>query len=135
MFIETLFNKEFRVIIFTYYLSIQSLIGDVICVQNIWALSLLLIQHDPRFAAFSKIWLLTILRLLPFIQQTNFRTSSKSLGFQSIRIFCNYFFCLPEIRVEIPQFFATDIFEVHFENLQVRRFAAHSKICPQNEGQ
>ena len=34
-------------------------------------------RYGPRFAAFSKIWPSTILRLLPFILRTNFRKSSK----------------------------------------------------------
>ena len=38
-------------------------------------------EKGPRFAAFSKIWLLIILRLLPFILRTNFRRSIKSWGF------------------------------------------------------
>ena len=40
--------------------------------------------YGLRFAAFSKICLLTILRLLPFILQTNFRMRSKSLGLKII---------------------------------------------------
>ena len=34
----------------------------------------------PRFAAFLKIWPLTILRFMPFFLRTNFRMSSKSLA-------------------------------------------------------
>ena len=33
---------------------------------------------NPRFAAFLKIWTLTILRSLPLVLRTNFQTSSKS---------------------------------------------------------
>ena len=41
---------------------------------------LLCFEEGPKFAAFLKLWALTILRLMPFILRTNFRMSSKSLG-------------------------------------------------------
>ena len=36
-----------------------------------------------RFAAHSKIWLLPVLRLMPFVLRTNFRMSIKSWGLQN----------------------------------------------------